>query len=102
MTKSWIEKEEASLLADSKKKITSKGIDNIILLKFALILFCVFFYSICAEARQAPERTNNPERVQRVEGKTFKCSHCRMNQWQDSKNANWSGRYYCTNCGKEL
>jgi len=97
MSNSWIEEEEAAILADSKKFIKGRRFDNIILLKFSLILLCVFFYTPCAEAK-----VRIAQSIQRVEGRTFKCTHCRTNQWQDAKNADWSGRYYCAHCGKEL
>jgi len=97
MSNSWIEDEEAAILADSKKPFKRKGVDNIILFKFSMILLCVFFYTPFAEAKSRIAQC-----IQRVEGKTFKCTHCRTNQWQDAKNADWSGRYYCAHCGKEL
>ncbi len=99
MSNSWIEDEEAAILADSKKKY--KGTDNMIFIKMFTVLFLVFFYTSHADAKTR-NRNHVGQCLQRVEGKTFKCSHCRMNQWHDTKNADWSGRYYCTHCGKEL
>jgi hypothetical protein len=35
-------------------------------------------------------------------GVFFTCKRCRNSQWQDAKNADWRGNFYCTVCGVRM
>ena len=88
----WLDNEMQSIAEERKKvKIGSKcSHRTTIFLFFSTIFFC----SYDLEASQK-------SKINVDNGVWWICPTCRTAQWQDNKNANWRGEFFCNKCGQK-
>jgi hypothetical protein len=85
----WVDEECDRVAKDIKK--SKKHHDSLGHLRFLLLLISVFF---CM-----PVHADNFSSYK--DGVWFMCKSCRTCQWQDYKQKNWWGEYFCVVCGEK-
>lgn len=91
----WLINETLSIEHEMRDK--SKKWDNVIFSRLMIFLIPLFFYAINLDA--AP-KTYPCYKIDDG-GIYFTCQKCRISQWQDKQNCDWTGYYYCRNCGEK-
>lgn len=103
----WLDSEIDALKCEKQRKQKKKNTDNMLAFKLVLMLSAVFFYVPVIDARPhamilSKIKHHNTNMKAMDGGRHFICSKCRTCQWQDNKNADWSGNFFCSACGNNL
>lgn len=93
---------EISCIKYEKKKKNKKSTDNVLVFKLVLMLSAVFFYAPAIEAKCNALKIPKKHQIQMNAGRNFVCPKCNTRQWQDNKNADWQGNFYCSSCKHNL
>ncbi len=96
----YLDYEMRKLRLDTKN--TQKKRDTNMLLKFLFLLMPLLFIGVSLHA--SPHIWHFTHRyVRQVDGGVqFTCKRCRTSQWQDKRQADWRGDYYCKACGTKM
>jgi len=92
MNNDWIEQETRYLSTERKKK--NVNTDNYVMIQYLILLIPLFFYAMSLHA------FNNVceyEESSYNDGIFWTCKRCRTSQWSNQRD--WTGHYYCANCG---
>lgn len=98
----WLDSEINALASEKKRKLKKKNTDSLLVFKLVLMLTAVFFYVPAIEAKLNALRTTKKHQMQMNAGRNFVCPKCNARQWQDNKNADWQGNFYCFSCKQNL
>lgn len=92
----WLNEEESRVFSEHRKP--SKCKESITYLKLVIMMSALFFCTFSLDA--APYQYSGYPKAEVVEGGVwFMCRNCRTCQWQDSRNMNWRGEFFCLSCG---
>lgn len=105
MNNDYVENEMRSLEAEmkcaKKSKLKSFRQEKIIL----ILMIPLFFFTFSLIAENAFQQKNSKKTFKTVnkgKGRNFYCEKCDTACWQDEKNADWAGKFYCKKCGNQL
>lgn len=83
-------------------KIAQKKGDTKLLLKFLVLLIPLLSFVISLHATPAKSFFKHHYARQIDGGIQFTCKRCRMSQWQDRRQSDWAGNFYCKSCGTQM
>lgn len=96
----YLDYEMRKLRLDTKN--TQKKRDTNMLLKFLCLLLPLLFIGVSLHATASISNLKR-QYVRQIDGGVqFTCKRCRTAQWQDKRQADWRGDYYCKACGVKM
>jgi hypothetical protein len=84
-------------------RIAEKKNETKMLIKFLFLLIPLLFFGISLHAAPPNEAILRHRHARQVDGGVqFTCKRCRTSQWQDKRQADWRGDYFCGFCGTKM